>query len=107
MFGLAAAPTASAIHSLGVTRKTPSWTQNSWLIIQSCKRKKRSVAEALLDEQWIRDVAYDLTVPLLDEFVQLWELIDAANFDANNTEADTIVWTRTASEEYSAKSAYM
>ena len=51
-------------------------------------------------------MAYDLTVPLLDEFVQLWELIDAANFDANNTEADTIVWTRTASEEYSAKSAY-
>ena len=97
--------------------RTASFWWSSWLdgnapallfplLFKHSKRKKRTVAEALLDDQWIRDVAYDLTVPLLDEFVQLWELIDGANFDANNMEADTIVWIRTASGDYSAKSVY-
>jgi hypothetical protein len=27
-------------------------------------------------EQWITDVMHDLTVPLLDEFVQLWGLVE-------------------------------
>jgi hypothetical protein len=35
------------------------------------KRKNRSVAEALDNDQWIWDVMHDFTVPLLDEFVKL------------------------------------
>ena len=50
--------------------------------------------------------AHDLTLPLLDEFVNLWGLIDEVNFDSNNQEPDAIRWTRTASGEYTTKSAY-
>ena len=70
------------------------------------KRKNRTVADALLNEQWIRNVSHDLTIPLLDEFVNLWGIIEEINFDINNQEPDTIRWTRTASGEYTAKSAY-
>jgi len=34
------------------------------LLFQHSKRKNRKVAEALQNEQWIHDVAYNLTVPL-------------------------------------------
>lgn len=64
------------------------------------------MADALLNEQWIRDVSHDLTIPLLDEFVNLWGLIDEVNFDSNNQEPNAIRWTRTASREYTTKSAY-
>ncbi|XP_025825128.1 uncharacterized protein LOC112900482 [Panicum hallii] len=76
------------------------------LLFKHSKRKNRTVAEAMLEEQWIQDISHDLTVHLLDEFVRMWGLIDEVNFDANNLESDTIIWTRTASGEYSAKSAY-
>ncbi|CAO1943414.1 unnamed protein product [Urochloa humidicola] len=97
--------------------RTANFWLSSWLdgkapallfpsLYKHSKRKKRTVAEALHDDQWIRDTAYDLTVPLLDEYVKLWESIDAVHFDPNNDAADTIVWTRTSHGEYTAKSAY-
>jgi hypothetical protein len=49
---------------------------------------------------------HDLTVPLLDEFVQLWGLVEDAGFQPEDLEPDAIVWTRTSSGDYSAKSAY-
>jgi hypothetical protein len=48
------------------------------------KRKRRSVAEALANDQWIRDFMHDFTVPLLDEFVKPWGLIEDVNFDSQN-----------------------
>jgi hypothetical protein len=71
------------------------------------KRKNRTVAEAMLhNDQWVRDTLHDLTVGLLTEYVQLWGLVEGANFNnPNNTEEDTIIWTRTASGEYTARSA--
>jgi hypothetical protein len=70
------------------------------------KRKNRTVAEALTNDQWIRDVSHDLTVPLIDALVQLWGMIEDVPFDLNNLELDMILWIRTASGDYSAKSAY-
>lgn len=40
------------------------------------RRKNRVVADALDNEQWIRDVLHDLTIPLVDELVKLWGLIE-------------------------------
>jgi hypothetical protein len=37
----------------------------------------------------------------------LWTLVDAASFNPTDQEQDDITWTRTASGEYSAKSAYL
>jgi hypothetical protein len=67
--------------------KTASFWLSSWLpggapalmfpqLYKHSKRKNRIVAEAMQSEQWITDVMHDLTVPLLDEFVQLWGLVE-------------------------------
>jgi hypothetical protein len=45
-------------------------------------------------------------MPLIDEFVNLWGLIEDFQFDSQTSVEDTIVWTRTSNGEYSAKSAY-
>ena len=95
--------------------RTASFWWSSWLdgnapallfplLFKHSKRKNRTVAEALSEEQWIRVVPYDLAVPLLDEFVRLWGLIEDVLFNAGNTEADTITWTRTESREYTLHS---
>ena len=97
--------------------RTASFWWSSWLdgnapallfplLFKHSKRKNRTVAEAISEEQWIRDVSYDLTVPILDEFVRLWGLIEDVHFDTSNPEMDTIIWTRTATGEYTARSAY-
>jgi hypothetical protein len=39
-------------------------------------RGKKMVAEALLNDQWIRDVMHDLNMHLIDELVKLWGLIE-------------------------------
>lgn len=44
--------------------------------------------------------------PLLDELVKLWGLIEDAHLDTSNTQPDTVLWTRTANGECSARSAY-
>jgi len=71
------------------------------------KRKNRTVFEAMTNDQWVRDVSHDLTVGLISEFVQLWTLVEEAHFDPSSAAEDTITWTRTASGEYTAKSAYL
>lgn len=97
--------------------RTASFLLSSWLngnapamlfphLYNHNRRKNRVVADALQNEQWIKDVLHDLTVPLLDELVKLWGLIEDVQFDHNNTDTDTIIWTRTSTGEYSAKSAY-
>jgi hypothetical protein len=39
-------------------------------------KRKKMVAEALLNDQWIRDVMHDLNMHLIDELVKLWGLIE-------------------------------
>jgi hypothetical protein len=43
---------------------------------------------------------------LLAEYVTLWTLIDAAEVDTEDVSEDEIIWTRMATGEYSARSAY-
>lgn len=64
------------------------------------------MVDALHNDQWISDVLHNITVPLLDELVTLWDLVEDSEFNPNNTAPDTIVWTRLSSGEYFAKSAY-
>ncbi|WVZ88969.1 hypothetical protein U9M48_035436 [Paspalum notatum var. saurae] len=75
-------------------------------LFKHSKRKNRTVAEALRDDNWIRDILHDLTVGLLSEYTQLWELVESVHFNHESAAEDTITWTRTASGEYSASSAY-
>jgi hypothetical protein len=49
---------------------------------------------------------HNIPSSLLADYVMLWSLIDAAEVDQEDSNEDEIILTRTASGEYSAKSAY-
>jgi len=48
----------------------------------------------------------NLTANLVEEYVRLWMLVDAFQFNPNEPGEDQIVWMRTADGHYSAASAY-
>jgi hypothetical protein len=73
---------------------------------QRSRRKCRTVAEAMLNDNWIQDLMHNITAPLLVEYVLMWELVEASGFYHHDTTEDGITWTRSANGEYSAKSAY-
>jgi hypothetical protein len=68
------------------------------------QRRGRSVRDALTDRQWTRDITGALTVAVILEFLQVWDLVDALNLSPH--EADRFIWKWTADGSYSASSAY-
>jgi hypothetical protein len=70
------------------------------------KRKNRTVAKAMTNDNWIQDLMHNITPELVTQYVLLWELIAAAGFNHQDQEADDIVWTCSSYGMYSAKSAY-
>jgi hypothetical protein len=97
--------------------RTASFWTSSWingaspaamfpLLHKFSRRKNRTVRDALENDNWIRDLPSNLTVPLISDYVLLWELVEEAGFDPQNNDDDEIIWTRTADGTYSAKSAY-
>jgi hypothetical protein len=70
------------------------------------KRKRRTVADALANGNWIRDIFHDIMAPLIMEYVLLWELVDAAAFNDQDENNDEITWTRSPDGSYSVRSAY-
>jgi hypothetical protein len=49
------------------------------------KKKRRIVQDALCNDNWIRDIIHDITVPEIAEYVRLWELV---------TECNTLIYIR-------------
>jgi hypothetical protein len=83
--------------------KARLWT-SSWLkgtsptsmfpaLYKHSKRKNRTVAKAMTNDNWIRDLMHNITPELVTQYVLLWELIAAAGFNHQDQEADDIVWT--------------
>jgi hypothetical protein len=70
------------------------------------KKKRRIVRDALCNDNWIRDIIHDITVPEIAEYVRLWELVTEAGFDSQDHQEDEIIWIRTPDGSYSAKMAY-
>jgi len=70
------------------------------------KRKNRTVASALSEDNWIRDVAHNLSPPILDAFFQLWSIIDSFQPSLTDDGEDTLVWKLSADGLYSSRSAY-
>lgn len=64
------------------------------------------MAQALRNVSWVKDICYNLTFDLLTEFFLFWRMIDSEEVNLQSDLEDQIVWTRTASGTYSAKSAY-
>jgi hypothetical protein len=67
-------------------------------------RRARTVAGALVNMQWIRDDSGSLSTQALSQYVVLWERIQGVQLIANVE--DRFVWKWTATQQYSAASAY-
>jgi hypothetical protein len=77
------------------------------MLFRHSLRKNRTVAEAMARETWIRDLMHEVTTDIFVKYIMLWLVIDEISFDSADQRADEIVWTRTASGQYSARSAYL
>jgi hypothetical protein len=87
--------------------RTAKFWSDSWLngsapalmfpgLFQHSRRKNRTVADAIYNENWIRDGMHNISPTLLAEYVMLWTLIDAAVVDPEDVNEDEIIWARTA-----------
>lgn len=65
---------------------------------------KRTVAEALENRRWVSDIHGVATIPVLVDFLSLWDLV--SDIVLQQGAHDTHVWPLSNSGRYSAKSAY-
>jgi hypothetical protein len=95
-----------------VTFRLSGWLQGkrpkdlASLLYAKSRRKKRKVAEALQNDNWIRDLNHrtGFTTAHYSEFIMLWTLIDQTSIQPQ--QEDSIAWTRTRSAVYTTASAY-
>ena len=86
--------TASIYVEVGNGRKALFWTDRwlqgqSILDIASClsnavganAKKQRTVAQALQNDRWIKDISEALTVPVLLQYLHIWDLTRGVQLD--------------------------
>ncbi|KAF8727840.1 hypothetical protein HU200_018404 [Digitaria exilis] len=66
--------------------------------------KSRTVAQALTDRSWTRDIVGPLTITALRQYIFLWHSV--ARCELNPGREDVITWRSTASGTYTARSAH-
>jgi hypothetical protein len=66
--------------------------------------KRRTVAEGLTNRQWVSDIRGGLSVTVLVEYLQLWNLVDGVVLQPDI--ADQHIWRLSANGTYCSKSAY-
>jgi hypothetical protein len=106
----------AVVTEVGDGKNTLFWSDR-WLNGQSLDRvvphlfhtisrraKKRTVFDALTDMRWVSDIRGALTVAVLDEYLELWDMLSEVVLQPNVAETHT--WRFAASGQYSAKSAY-
>lgn len=107
---------AATVVTVRNGRKASFWN-SSWmegrppanlfpLLYRHSRRKHRSVRDAIENDKWVRDIAYNLNHDLLNEFFRLWVAIHMAGINLDDQGEDSISWTLESSGEYSARSAY-
>lgn len=75
-------------------------------LFRHSRRKHRTVAEALTNETWIKDLAHGDTTGLLHDFLTLARRLQDLNIILQQDTEDTIRWKFSADGKYSAASAY-
>ena len=70
------------------------------------KQKRRTVQEAIRDDNWIKDLRHGDMHPLLPEFIRLNRQIIAAATVFSEGTRDTIRWNQEARGQYTTRSAY-
>ena len=68
------------------------------------RAQKRSVFDALTDARWITDIKGALTLEVLAEYLELWEVL--SNFSLQTEVEDVHVWQFSTTSQYTTKSAY-
>ncbi|SPT17515.1 unnamed protein product [Triticum aestivum] len=68
--------------------------------------KNRTVAAALANDQWIRDLHHGNTSLIVVEYLQLWRQIQQAGLILDSLVSDRIQWTAGGGDRYSAKAVY-
>lgn len=99
-------------------KKARFWT-SSWIngiapatlflgLYKHSQRKNRSMAEEIADDQQIRDIVHGITIDLLRDYFQLWELIEEEelHLPVSSKVEDEITWTMTSKGEYTSGSTY-
>jgi len=66
--------------------------------------KSRTVAQALQNRGWVRDIKGELSVQVLMEYLQMWDRVDGITLQQGIP--DQFRWKLTQSGSYSSKSAY-
>jgi hypothetical protein len=108
---------AMAVETVvGNGKNTRFWTDR-WVLGQSLEQalphlfssiaaraRKRSVHDAIADGRWISDIRGALSLPILIEYLHLWELL--SNVELQPEVEDTHIWKFSASGLHSTKSAY-
>jgi hypothetical protein len=64
----------------------------------------RSIQDALFESRWIRDIHGEVTVLVLIEFIELWDII--LGTPPQQDVIDTHVWRWSSSGKHIGKSAY-
>ena len=73
-------------------------------MIPQRKRKLRTVQQALANRTWILDIKGALTIGVIMEYFQLWDLL--YDFELQPEVEDSHTWKLSNGGQYSAKSAY-
>jgi len=71
--------------------------------VSSRVRAQRTVAQALSNRQWIKDISRALTVQVLFEYLQTWDRMQLIHLNAN---PDRVCWKWTADQRFTTASAY-
>ena len=109
--------TASIYVEVGNGRKALFWMDRwlqgqSILDIASClsnavganAKKQRTVAQALQNDRWIKDISEALTVPVLLQYLHIWDLTRGVQLD--ESQCDRVCWMWTLDRVFSTSSAY-
>jgi hypothetical protein len=109
---LFAAATRVTVHNGKATKFWQSWLDGNAsaamfpALYRHSKRKNRTVANAMENNNWITDLMHSLSPLIVAEYTLLWDLVEAAGFNGEDQAEDEIIWIRTSDGLYSAKSAY-
>ncbi|GJN11495.1 hypothetical protein PR202_ga29693 [Eleusine coracana subsp. coracana] len=71
--------------------------------VPKARSKVRTVREALTNRTWASDISGALTVGVLVEYLQLWDLLE--DIALQPEVEDSHIWKLSSSGQYSAKSA--
>jgi hypothetical protein len=73
-------------------------------LFSNVRDSKISVAAALVNRRWVRDISGGLSAQAIAKFLHLWDIVEGTNLTEGKV--DEAVYRRTANGVFTVKSAY-